>query len=955
MSVATVAPTVRASGPRSLLGTVASLAATTGITSVLGVAFWWLAAHRASLGAVGNGSAAVSAMTLVGTFGMAGLNTTLIPHLARRSRDGDGLLAAGLCAAALVSAVLAAGFWLAAAAAGGGFAPYLHAGPEALVFVVGSALTGACLVLDEALLGLVGGTPQLWRNSTFAVTKLAALAGLTVLWHDQFGTSILTAWVAGTALSLAVAAALLRLRGVRLLSRPQWAMLRQIGRASVRNTWLNNALQAPTLVTPMIVTGLLGAEQGGAFYVAATMLSIVLMLSFHFSTALYAANAADPDGLAVKLRFTLRVCLLGGVAGVPLVIAAAHPLLHVFGAQYAARATLPLQVMIAGYFGSVLKNHYVALLRIYDKVTKAAVYATVTCVIGLAAMVAGALAGGLPGVSVALLVTMCAEGLYTIPTLRAALRGERPAAADKPGTQVRPARAAPTRSRVVYFLQTHTQPAQVARLVRLIAEGSPDAVVLISHDAAGRRSTWPGSKRSGTSTCCSSQGGYGDFSHLDRYLAAVDWLDENGIEYDWLENLTGQDYPLRPIAEIEETLAATASDGFLLYARSSPSACRPAPTRARPPGTGSARRSTRTMRYDYRHWRLGRPSAAKQRLLRPLMAVNLVQPWIRVSTSFSAVGVRRRGTVFGAGLRLLRRLVLLHAARRLRQVRPGLRQGQPRRGRLLPHHPGAGRGIPPVGPGQLRPVHASSRTPGGTSTGPAASTTTRRRSGRKTPTAMLASDAHWARKLDLGQDAKLFDILDERIRRGPRSRTSHVHGGCDLWQGYPRYTTGATGECLPCLPGERQAAFPGNGQRGSMTRANKTAIAVAVMAAGVLVISAADAAGRAGASGAGHDVAVAAYWLGEAVIFAAPAALVLGRPEPGEAQAAWLAVALATATYLVKYFYSPAFFAFPDEFLHWRTLTTLLASHHLFGVNYALPVSPGYPGIEDRHRARSST
>jgi O-antigen/teichoic acid export membrane protein len=425
----------------SLLGTIVSLIATTGVTSGLGVAFWWLATHRASLGAVGNGSAAVSAMTLVGTFGMIGLNTALIPHLARRTRDGDGLLAAGLCAAAVVSAMLAAGLWLAALLAGRGFAPYLHTGPEALVFIGGSALTGASLVLDEALLGLVGGAPQLWRNCSFAVTKLAALAGFTALWHDQLGTSILTAWVAGTALSLAAVAALLRLRGIRLLTPPRWAVLWGIGRSGASNTWLNNALQAPSLIGPMLVTGLLGAEQGGAFYVAYTVLGIAIMLSFHFTTALYAANAADPGGLAVKLRFTLRMCLLGGLVGVPLIVVAARPLLHVFGAQYAALATLPLIVMVASYFGSVLKNHYVALLRIADKITTAAVYSTVTGVIRLAAMTAGGLADGLLGVSVALLVSTTAEGLYTIPALRAALRGEFPAAARRPRAEVAPSAA----------------------------------------------------------------------------------------------------------------------------------------------------------------------------------------------------------------------------------------------------------------------------------------------------------------------------------------------------------------------------------------------------------------------------------------------------------------------------------------------------------------------------------
>jgi hypothetical protein len=131
-----------------------------------------------------------------------------------------------------------------------------------------------------------------------------------------------------------------------------------------------------------------------------------------------------------------------------------------------------------------------------------------------------------------------------------------------------------------------------------------------------------------------------------------------------------------------------------------------------------------------------------------------------------------------------------------------------------------------------------------------------------------------------------------------------------------------------------------------MTHANRTAIAVAVMAAGVLLVSASYAAGRAGAGGAAHGAAGAAFWLGEAVIFAVPTALALGRRELADAQAGWLAVALAAATYLVKYVYSPSFFRFPDEFLHLRTLTSLLASHHLFGVNNALPVSPGYPGLE---------
>jgi O-antigen/teichoic acid export membrane protein len=413
---------------RKLLGTTISLLATTGITTVLGLAFWWLAAHMVTLGEIGYGSAVISAMTLVGTFGMAGLNTVLIAHLARRPRDADGLLAAALCTSALISAVLGAGFWAVVSGLDPGLAPYLHSGTEVALFVGGSAITGAALVLDEALLGTLGGAPQLWRNTGFAVAKLIALAGLVMLWHDEMGTPILAAWVAGTTLSLIPVVILLRRRGVRLLVRPQWRALRRIGRASVTNTWLNNALQVPVLAAPMLVTGLLTASDGGAFYVASTVVMVAVMLPYHFTTALYAASTADPStanpgGLAAKVRVTLRFCLVGGLVAVPLVLVAAHPLLRLFGAQYADRATLPLQLMILGYFGSVLKNHYIALCRISGQITKAAVYASVTLVVRLAAVVAGALIGGLTGVALALLVVMCAEGLYGVPTLWAVLKG----------------------------------------------------------------------------------------------------------------------------------------------------------------------------------------------------------------------------------------------------------------------------------------------------------------------------------------------------------------------------------------------------------------------------------------------------------------------------------------------------------------------------------------------------
>jgi O-antigen/teichoic acid export membrane protein len=58
-----------------------SLMATTAITSLFGFVYWWVAARTAPAEAVGQASAAVSAMTLIGTIGMFGMGTMLISDL----------------------------------------------------------------------------------------------------------------------------------------------------------------------------------------------------------------------------------------------------------------------------------------------------------------------------------------------------------------------------------------------------------------------------------------------------------------------------------------------------------------------------------------------------------------------------------------------------------------------------------------------------------------------------------------------------------------------------------------------------------------------------------------------------------------------------------------------------------------------------------------------------------
>src|SRR3954469_12386325 len=58
-----------------------SMMATTAVTSLFGFAYWWVEARTEPAAAVGQASAAISAMTLIGTIGMFGMGTMLISDL----------------------------------------------------------------------------------------------------------------------------------------------------------------------------------------------------------------------------------------------------------------------------------------------------------------------------------------------------------------------------------------------------------------------------------------------------------------------------------------------------------------------------------------------------------------------------------------------------------------------------------------------------------------------------------------------------------------------------------------------------------------------------------------------------------------------------------------------------------------------------------------------------------
>lgn len=410
---------------QDLIRNAGSLVGTTGVTSILGAAYWTIAARLFSQQEVGYGAAEIPAMTLLGTIGMFGLGTLLIGELPRRKRP-SGLVSAALIASALGSLLLGVCFVFIAPYFSGRFEDIIGTSQQGAIFALGVMLTGAAFVLDLATIGLLRGGIQLTRNIVFCAVKLIALPLAASILHNQLGVGIMLSWVGGLLLSVLAVVIPLRNSGISLFARPDWQLLRSLGRSAMAHNWLNIAMMVPPTLIPVLVTIVVSPSANAAFYIAYMLSGFLYVIPTHLGTTLFAVAAADPKAMARKMRFALRICYLIGLPSTAILILVSHTALSIYGPGYARIATVPMWLLALGYIPSVPRLLYIAVCRSSGRIVFAATVLTAFTVTEIASVTVAGATDGLLGVSAALLAVFVAEGLVTTPAvLRAAFASGR--------------------------------------------------------------------------------------------------------------------------------------------------------------------------------------------------------------------------------------------------------------------------------------------------------------------------------------------------------------------------------------------------------------------------------------------------------------------------------------------------------------------------------------------------
>ena len=403
----------------------------TGISAVLGLGYWLIAAHYYSPTAVGQGSAAIAAMKL-----LAGLTAvTLTGALARFipvAGRATGRLIFRTYAGSSIVVACGAGIFLLTLNDWGPSYRFLHGPIPALGFVVAVVAWNLLTLQDGVLTGLRSAPWVPVGNTVFSAVKLALLVGLASVFA---ASGVFVSWVAAIAFSVVPLGWLVfrrlvprHIKATEEHARPP--TLREIGRFLAGDYTGSLFSLAVVYLVPVIIASQVSSEDNAYFYITTTIGGTINLLAINMGASLTVEGSHDPARIAANTRAALKrmARIMLPICG--LLFLGAPYILGVFGAGYADAATPLLRWFAVGALLRVLMETYFAVLRAQSRTGGLAWLQGLLCVLVLGLTLLLLPRMGLTGAgvaeisSLAVIVAIAAPKLFK--TLRAAPAAELP-------------------------------------------------------------------------------------------------------------------------------------------------------------------------------------------------------------------------------------------------------------------------------------------------------------------------------------------------------------------------------------------------------------------------------------------------------------------------------------------------------------------------------------------------
>ncbi|MFF9124645.1 lipopolysaccharide biosynthesis protein [Streptomyces sp. NPDC014889] len=446
----------RSPGGNPLFRNAYALMLNTGISAVLGLGYWLVAARYYSDDAVGQGSAAIAAMKLLAGLTAVTLTGALARFIPIAGRATRHLIARTYLGSSVIVAC-AAGVFLLTLDVWGPSYRFLHGLTHGLGFVVAVMAWNLLTLQDGVLTGLRSAPWVPVGNTVFSAVKLALLVGLAAAIPT---TGVFVSWVAAIAFSIVPLGWLVfrrlvprHVRATEDHAKPPTA--KELGRFLAGDYTGSLFSLAVVYLVPVIIAAQVSSADNAYFYITTTIGGTVNLLAINMGASLTVEGSHDPARLAANTRAALRrmARIMLPICGLLFVLA--PYILRVFGEGYANAATPLLRWFAVGALLRVVMETYFAVLRAQSRTAGLAWLQGLLCVLVLGLTLLLLPRMGLTGAgvaeisSLAVIVAIAAPKLYRTVRARPAMGVPDDAAPDGDladlGVREVPARTAPHR------------------------------------------------------------------------------------------------------------------------------------------------------------------------------------------------------------------------------------------------------------------------------------------------------------------------------------------------------------------------------------------------------------------------------------------------------------------------------------------------------------------------------
>lgn len=413
-----------------------ALMANTAITAVLGMGYWWLAAQLYDPADFGRGQAVITAMRLFASLtalGFVGALARFIPVAGRRTPE---LIVRAYVIAGATGVTAALGFLITLPWWGPTYATLGGLGPG-LFFLVAVLVWSVFTLQDVTLAGLRKATWVPVNSLGYGLVKMAMLVGLAFALPRD---GIFVSWIIPAAMALIPINIFIfgkvvprHVRQTESTARP--LALREVGRFLSGDYPGTLSILASVYLIPVLIAARVDEVTFGYFSMAHTLGSLIELLAMNMATSLTVEGAFERHRLASNSRRALRRAFMIIVPVVAVTILVAPLILRVFGAGFADRGTLLLQLMAVAVLPRVLIEIYLSGLRALGQARRLAAVQVCLAVLVLTGTLLLFPRAGVNAVGYALLLSETLIALAIFPGLRKILKhGETSQAAVPPGS-----------------------------------------------------------------------------------------------------------------------------------------------------------------------------------------------------------------------------------------------------------------------------------------------------------------------------------------------------------------------------------------------------------------------------------------------------------------------------------------------------------------------------------------